>query len=146
MNIVLEGKGIPITGLEAHRDVDARVHIFTATALGRGRVASSMFGHFYPWGKPQYSFYRRPSGPQDQSGHKGVKKNLHPSDTQDRPWGCWLFSGSVYVGKITYESGYQCGNCFGEGEENFKQAHTHWCVPVLQRIQGMHVKTISPSN
>ena len=29
-------------------------------------------------------FYRRLSGPQDQSGHEGVKKNLHPSDTRDR--------------------------------------------------------------
>ena len=25
--------------------------------------------------------YRRLSGPQDQSGHEGAKKNLHPSDT-----------------------------------------------------------------
>ena len=33
---------------------------------------------------PRYSFYRRLSEPQDQSGHEGVKKNLHPSDTRDR--------------------------------------------------------------
>ena len=52
-------------------DVDARVHIFTATALGRGSL--------YPW----YSFYRRLSGPQDQSGCEGVEKNLHPFDSQD---------------------------------------------------------------
>ena len=32
----------------------------------------------------RYSFYRRLGGPQDQSGHEGVKKNLHPSDTRDR--------------------------------------------------------------
>ena len=64
-------------------DVDARVHIYTATALGRGRVANPMLGHLYSQGKPWYSFYRRLSGLQDQSGHEGVKKNLHPSDTWD---------------------------------------------------------------
>ena len=65
-------------------DVDARVHIFTATALGRGRVASPTLGHLYPRESAQYSFYRRLSGPQDQSGHEGAKKNIHSSDTQDR--------------------------------------------------------------
>ena len=34
---------------------------------------------FTPEESPRYSFYRRLSGPQDQSGHEGVKKNLHPS-------------------------------------------------------------------
>ena len=55
------------------------MHIYTVTALGRGRVASPTLGRTYP----QHSFYRRLSGPQGQSGH-GVKKNLHPSDTQDQ--------------------------------------------------------------
>ena len=32
-------------------NVDARVHIYTATALGRGRVVSSTRGILYPWGK-----------------------------------------------------------------------------------------------
>ena len=32
-------------------DVDARVHIYTATALGRGRVASPTLGHLYPRGE-----------------------------------------------------------------------------------------------
>ena len=31
-----------------------------------------------------YSFYRRLSGSQGQSGHEGMRKNLHPSDTRDR--------------------------------------------------------------
>ena len=80
-----KGKGIPIIGHEGPRgDVDARVHIFTATALGRGRVASPTLSCLYPRGKLPYSFYRRLSGPQDQSGHEGAKKNLHPSDTRDR--------------------------------------------------------------
>ena len=39
---------------------------------------------FTPWESSRYSFNRRLSGPQDQSGHEGAKKNLHPSDTQDR--------------------------------------------------------------
>ena len=62
--------------------MDARVHIFTASALERGRVASPMLGHLYPRGKPPGTHFRRLSGPQDQSGHEGVKKNLHPSDTR----------------------------------------------------------------
>ena len=66
-------------------DVDARVHIFTAMALGWGRVASPTLGRLYPLGNPWYSFYRRLSGPQDQSGH-GVKKNLrHPGSNPGRP-------------------------------------------------------------
>ena len=65
-------------------DVDARVHIFTATALGRGRVASPNSAAFTPEESPRYPFYRRLIGPQDQSGHERAKKNLHPSDTRDR--------------------------------------------------------------
>ena len=64
-------------------DVAARVHIYKAKALGTGRVASPMLGRLYPEEEPWYSFYRRQSGPQDQSGHEGVKKTLHPSDTKD---------------------------------------------------------------
>ena len=60
--------------------MDARVHIFTATALGRGRVASPTLGRLYPGEIPRYSLYRRLSGPQGQSGHEGMKKNLHPSE------------------------------------------------------------------
>ena len=43
-----------------------------------------MLGHIFPWESLWYSFYRRMSGPQDQSGHEGVKKNVHPFDTWDR--------------------------------------------------------------
>ena len=39
---------------------------------------------FTPGESPRYSFYRRLSGSQDQSGHKEVKKNVQPSDTRDR--------------------------------------------------------------
>ena len=31
-----------------------------------------------------YSFYSQLSAPQGKSGHEGVKKNLHHSDTRDR--------------------------------------------------------------
>ena len=55
--------------------MNAKAHIYTARALGRGRVASPTLGRLYL----RYSFYRRLSGPQDQSGQEGVKKNLHPS-------------------------------------------------------------------
>ena len=79
------GKGTPFTGHEGPPgDLDARVHIYTATALGRGRLACSRLGRFYPGEITRYSFYRRLSEPQDQPGHEGVKKNLHVSDTQDR--------------------------------------------------------------
>ena len=67
-------------------DVDARVHIYTVTALGRGSVASRTLDRLYPGEGHLYSFYRRLSGPHDQLGHEGVKKNLHPSDTRDRTW------------------------------------------------------------
>ena len=63
------------------------LHIdYTATALGRGMVASSTPDRLYSRVKVPHrnSFYRRLSGPQDNSGHGGVKKNLHPSDTRDR--------------------------------------------------------------
>ena len=38
----------PLQAMEAHGDVDARVHIFTAMALGRGRMASPTLGRLYP--------------------------------------------------------------------------------------------------
>ena len=64
--------------------METRVHIYTAMELGRGRVASPTLGRFTPGEISRYSFYRRLSGPQDQSGHGGVKENLHPSDIRDR--------------------------------------------------------------
>ena len=64
--------------MKAHGDMDTRVHIYTATALGRGRMASPMLGRLYSRGKPRYSLHRMLSVPQDQSGHEGVKKNLTP--------------------------------------------------------------------
>ena len=47
-------------------------------------MASPTLGRLYPGEIPRYSFYRKLSGPQGQSEHEGVKKNLHPSDTRDR--------------------------------------------------------------
>ena len=71
---VVKDKGIPITDHEGPRgDVDARVHIFTATALGRGRVTSPTLGRLYPEESPRYSFYRRLSGPQD---HKADMRRM----------------------------------------------------------------------
>ena len=67
----------PLQTMKALGYVDAGVHIFTAAALGRGRVASPMLSQLYP----RYSFYRTLSGPQHQPGYEGMKKNLHPSDT-----------------------------------------------------------------
>ena len=74
----------PLPTLKAHGGCGCKGHIYIATALGRNRVACPTLGRLYPGEKPRYSFYRRLSGPQDQSGYKRVKKNLHPSDTWDR--------------------------------------------------------------
>ena len=63
------------------------VHIYTATALERGRVARPTHGRFYPGENPYpwYSFYRRLGEFQDQSGHEELKKNLHPSEPGVEP-------------------------------------------------------------
>ena len=58
----------------------AHTYVYTATALGKSRMGSPTLGRLYP----RYSFYCRLSGPQEQSGYEGVKKNLHSSDTWDR--------------------------------------------------------------
>ena len=53
----------------------AHTYVYTATALGKGRMASpTMLSSLYL----RYSFYSRLSGPQKQSGHKGVKKISTP--------------------------------------------------------------------
>ena len=52
--------------------MEGSVHIFTATALGRGSMASPTLGHLYPPESPVL-ILRRMSGPQDQSGHERVK-------------------------------------------------------------------------
>ena len=67
--------------MKAHGDVDARVHIYTATALGRGRWLVLRSAAFTPGESARYSFYRRQSEPQYQSGHEGLMKNLHSSQT-----------------------------------------------------------------
>ena len=69
-------------------DVDARVHIVTATALGIGRVACPTLDHLYLWEIPQYSFYRRLHGPHDQSGREEIKKIStlrHPGSNPGHP-------------------------------------------------------------
>ena len=51
--------------------VDARVDIYTATTLGRGRVASPTLVRLYPR-------ERRLSEPQNRSGQEGVKEKSPP--------------------------------------------------------------------
>ena len=53
-------------------------------ALGSSMVAGPKLSRLYLQGKPLVLIYRRLSGPQNQSEHEGVKKNLYPSNTQDR--------------------------------------------------------------
>ena len=68
----IKGKSIPLwpTG----RCGSKGSHIYIATVLGRGRLTCPMIGRLC----------RRLSRSQDQSGHEGVKKYFHPSDTQGR--------------------------------------------------------------
>ena len=42
--------------MKTYGGVDARVHIFTVTALGRTRVANSMLGSLYPRESPGTHF------------------------------------------------------------------------------------------
>ena len=79
--VYIKVKVSPLQAMKAHGGCGCKVpHI----PLWWGRMASPTLGRFTPEEIPRYSFYRRLSGPQDQSGHEGVKKNLHPSDTRDR--------------------------------------------------------------
>ena len=80
-----KGKGIPITGHEGPRGMWMQGSTYSqprhSDEVGWLVLRSAAFT---PGEIPRYSFYRRLSGPQAQSGHEGVKKNLHPSDTRDR--------------------------------------------------------------
>ena len=44
--------------MKAHGDVDAKVHIYTAIALERDRVAIPTLGRFYPGKAPGTHFIR----------------------------------------------------------------------------------------
>ena len=73
----------PLQAMKSHRGCGCKgPHIHSHST----RVASHMIGHLYTRGKPTVLIFRRLSGPQDQSGQEGVKKNLHHSDTQDQTW------------------------------------------------------------
>ena len=75
------GKGIPIIGHESPWGCGC---MGPHTGIYRWLVLRSAI--FTPRESHQYSFCRRLTGIQDQSGHEGVKKNPHLSDTQD-----WTF-------------------------------------------------------
>ena len=54
---LLSAKKVKLSSLQASRtkgDLDARVHIFAATALGRGWVASPTLGRLYPGKAPVF--------------------------------------------------------------------------------------------
>ena len=59
----------------------AHTYEYTAMSLGKVRVASRTLGHLYP----RYSFYRRLSGSQEQSGHEGVKEISTPPTPGTEP-------------------------------------------------------------
>ena len=66
-------------------DVDPRVHIFAAMALGRGKVVSPILGRLYFRKSSGSHFAEGWDGPQDYSTHEGVKEYLHQFDTQELP-------------------------------------------------------------
>ena len=59
----------------------AYTYVYTATALGKGMVASPTLGRLYLW----YSLYSRLSGPQEQSGYERVKKISTPPTPKIEP-------------------------------------------------------------
>ena len=67
-------------------DVDARVHIFTATALGRDRVASPTLDRRYPGKAPATHFIgdwvgpRTPVDPDTRAVHPAVKRLAWSND------------------------------------------------------------------
>ena len=66
-----------------------RLHLSDKTVNNNQILKNSNIGPFVilrevPTIPDLASFYRRLSEPQDQSGHEGAKKILHPSDTRDR--------------------------------------------------------------
>ena len=63
---------------------DTKTQHSLATALGGDRVDSPTLGRLYARRRSPVLIFRRLNGPQDQSGHEGLKKNLEPSDTQNR--------------------------------------------------------------
>ena len=85
-------------------DVDARVHMYRAATLGRGRVASPKLGRFYPRRKLWYSSHRRLSEPQDLSGHEGVNSGRPARG----PAPCRL----SYLAHIIYDAYYILGLLF----------------------------------
>ena len=60
--------------MNAHGECGCKGPHIHSAAQGRGKVVGPILDCLYPW----FSFYRKLNGPQDQSGHDGVKKNLHP--------------------------------------------------------------------
>ena len=62
----------PLQAIKNHGDVAAIVHIFEATALGRGREASPAFGRLYP-GKPQVLILQEAEWTPGPSEHERVK-------------------------------------------------------------------------
>ena len=85
LSSITKGRGIPITGHGGPRGMWMQGSTYSQPRhyeeVGWLVLRSAAFT---PGEIHRYSFYRRLSGPQDQSGHEGVKKNLHPSDTRDR--------------------------------------------------------------
>ena len=84
-SILYQVKGIPITGHEGPSRMWMQGSTYSQSRhqeeVGWLVLCSATFT---PREIPRYLFYRRLSGPQGQSGHEGVKKNLQPSNTRDR--------------------------------------------------------------
>ena len=98
----------PLQAMKAHGGCGCKDPHITATALGRGSVASHTLGRLYHEESRRYSFYRRLSGPQDPTGHEGVKKSTRDRTRAVQPvaqglaaWATWpsaLLVPFIYVG------------------------------------------------
>ena len=83
-NVILKAKVSPVQVIKTHGGCGCKgPHIppWHYEEVGWLVLRSAAFT---PRGKSPISFYRGLSRPQDLSGHEGVKKNLHRSDTWDQ--------------------------------------------------------------
>ena len=89
--------------MKAHGDVDGRVHILKAMALGRGRVASPTLGTFTPGKSPDIHLkeVELTLGP---VWTRRNEENLHPSNTQDRTWAVQPMAKPLHLCHLAHTS------------------------------------------
>ena len=79
----------PLQAMKAHGRCGSKIHLHTATALGRGRVASPMLGLLYPWVKPPVLILqeaeRTPGSIWTRKSNKKPSLLRHPESSPGHP-------------------------------------------------------------